>query len=37
MALHVVRRLHGDDIARATARDMEYDWRLEEFIVVSRE
>ncbi|MBA2596067.1 MAG: DJ-1/PfpI family protein [Chloroflexia bacterium] len=27
MALHVVRRLHGDDIARRTARDMEYDWR----------
>jgi transcriptional regulator GlxA family with amidase domain len=26
MALHVVRRLHGDAIARATARDMEYDW-----------
>jgi transcriptional regulator GlxA family with amidase domain len=26
MALHVVRRLHGDDIARRTARDMEYDW-----------
>src|SRR5262245_25136611 len=26
MALHVVRRLHGADIARATARDMEYDW-----------
>lgn len=26
MALHVVRRLHGDDVARRTARDMEYDW-----------
>ncbi|MFN8593269.1 MAG: DJ-1/PfpI family protein [Thermomicrobiales bacterium] len=26
MALHVVRRLHGDDVARHTARDMEYDW-----------
>jgi transcriptional regulator GlxA family with amidase domain len=25
MALHVVRRLHGDEIARRTARDMEYD------------
>ena len=25
MALHVVRRLHGDDVARRTARDMEYD------------
>jgi transcriptional regulator GlxA family with amidase domain len=28
MALHVVRRLHGDAVAVATARDMEYDWRL---------
>jgi transcriptional regulator GlxA family with amidase domain len=27
MALHVVRRLHGEVIARATARDMEYDWK----------
>jgi transcriptional regulator GlxA family with amidase domain len=26
MALHVVARLHGDEIARRTARDMEYDW-----------
>lgn len=26
MALHVVRRLHGDAVAIATARDMEYDW-----------
>jgi transcriptional regulator GlxA family with amidase domain len=25
MALHVVRRLHGDEIARRTARDMEYE------------
>jgi transcriptional regulator GlxA family with amidase domain len=25
MALHVVRRLHGDEVARHTARDMEYD------------
>jgi transcriptional regulator GlxA family with amidase domain len=25
MALHVVRRLHGHEIARRTARDMEYD------------
>lgn len=25
MALHVVRRLHGDEVARATARDMEYE------------
>jgi transcriptional regulator GlxA family with amidase domain len=24
MALHVVRRLHGDEVARRTARDMEY-------------
>lgn len=37
MALHVVRRLHGEDVARATARDMEYDWRDEEFKVVSRD
>ena len=28
MALHVVRRLHGDAVAVATARDMEYDWAL---------
>ena len=28
MALHVVRRLHGDAVAAATARDMEYDWAL---------
>ena len=26
MALHVVRRLHGAEVARRTARDMEYDW-----------
>jgi transcriptional regulator GlxA family with amidase domain len=26
MALHVVARLHGDEIARRTARFMEYDW-----------
>lgn len=26
MALHVVRRLHGDAVARDTARGMEYDW-----------
>jgi transcriptional regulator GlxA family with amidase domain len=25
MALHVVRRLHGDEVARRTARDMEYE------------
>jgi transcriptional regulator GlxA family with amidase domain len=25
MALHVVRRMHGDDVARRTARDMEYE------------
>ncbi len=25
MALHVVRRLHGDDVAKRTARDMEYE------------
>ncbi|HZH05692.1 MAG TPA: DJ-1/PfpI family protein [Lautropia sp.] len=28
MALHVVRRLHGDAVAVSTARDMEYDWAL---------
>jgi transcriptional regulator GlxA family with amidase domain len=28
MALHVVRRLHGDEVARRTARDMEYDGGL---------
>ena len=26
MALHVVRRLHGEEVARRTARDMEYAW-----------
>lgn len=26
MALHVVRRLHGEETARRTARDMEYEW-----------
>lgn len=26
MALHVVARLHGEEIARRTARDMEYEW-----------
>jgi len=26
MALHVVRRQHGAEVARATARDMEYAW-----------
>jgi transcriptional regulator GlxA family with amidase domain len=26
MALHIVRRLHGDEIAHRTARDMEYRW-----------
>jgi transcriptional regulator GlxA family with amidase domain len=29
MALHIVRRLHGDEVARRTARDMEYDWRAD--------
>lgn len=29
MALHVVRRLHGEAVARATARDMEYEgWQV---------
>lgn len=27
MSLHVVARLHGEDVARWTARRMEYDWR----------
>lgn len=27
MALHVVARLYGDDVARWTARRMEYDWK----------
>ena len=27
MALHVVARLHGTDVASQTARYMEYDWR----------
>jgi transcriptional regulator GlxA family with amidase domain len=30
MALHVVRRLHGDEVARRTARDMEYEGRMGE-------
>jgi transcriptional regulator GlxA family with amidase domain len=30
MALHVVRRLHGDEVARRTARDMEYDGVLSD-------
>jgi transcriptional regulator GlxA family with amidase domain len=29
MALHVVSRLHGAEVARRTARDMEYDWESE--------
>ncbi|HLZ23871.1 MAG TPA: DJ-1/PfpI family protein [Ktedonobacterales bacterium] len=27
MSLHIVARLHGEDVARWTARRMEYDWR----------
>jgi transcriptional regulator GlxA family with amidase domain len=27
MALHLVQRLHGEAVARATASGMEYDWR----------
>ena len=27
MSLHVVARLHGEDVARWTARSMEYDWK----------
>jgi transcriptional regulator GlxA family with amidase domain len=34
MALHIVRRLHGDDVARRTARDMEYDWRADSSAAV---
>lgn len=30
MSLHVVARLYGIDVARWTARRMEYDWRLAE-------
>lgn len=30
MALHVVSRLHGQETAETTARQMEYDWRPEE-------
>lgn len=30
MALHLVARLHGFDVATATARNMEYDWREDE-------
>ena len=30
MALHVVRRLHGDEVARRTAQDMEYDGVLSD-------
>ncbi len=29
MALHLVQRLHGSEVATATARDMEYDWTPE--------
>jgi transcriptional regulator GlxA family with amidase domain len=29
-ALHVVSRMHGDDVAQATAKYMEYDWRPKE-------
>jgi len=27
MSLHLVERLAGDDLARRTARQMDYDWR----------
>jgi transcriptional regulator GlxA family with amidase domain len=36
MALHVVRRLHGDEVARRTARDMEYDGVMGERSLRSR-
>jgi transcriptional regulator GlxA family with amidase domain len=29
MALHIIERLHGYDTAAATARYMEYDWRVD--------
>jgi transcriptional regulator GlxA family with amidase domain len=29
MALHVVARLHGQEVAAETARGMEYDWKVE--------
>jgi transcriptional regulator GlxA family with amidase domain len=31
MALHIVSRLHGEQSATLTARQMEYDWRPERF------
>lgn len=34
MALHIVRRLHGTDVAVSTARHMEYDWTAREDVVV---
>ncbi|MGH2514789.1 MAG: DJ-1/PfpI family protein [Ktedonobacterales bacterium] len=30
MSLHVVARLHGNEVAQWTARRMEYDWRPQE-------
>jgi transcriptional regulator GlxA family with amidase domain len=35
MALHVVRRLHGDEVARRTARDMEYEgeWAMGQRVI----
>ena len=36
MALHIVRRLHGDMIARRTARDMEYRWDEEALPALPR-
>lgn len=33
MALHVVRRLHGDEVARRTARDMEYDGVMDDRVI----
>jgi transcriptional regulator GlxA family with amidase domain len=30
MSLHIVARLHGMEVARWTARRMEYDWRYVE-------
>jgi transcriptional regulator GlxA family with amidase domain len=36
MALHAVRRLHGAEVARRTARDMEYAWEESRGVEMSR-
>jgi transcriptional regulator GlxA family with amidase domain len=35
MALHVVRRLHGEEVARRTARDMEYEGVMGDRVIGS--